>query len=257
MIRPWRSAKCSGMSFQPAAPKKYGPPISIAIQRTQRAPCSAPSGKRGGDQDAARDRGRDPEAARRLAKVRVVVARDPEQGDVGGPDDRVGDREDERRVVEGAGHADRRDQEPRHRGEDDEAHRALLGVDDAGEPRVADPRPPQDREHEEALRDALPGRLVSHQLRALRDREDEDEVEEELERRHRLALPERRAHPARPCARPALHHGPKDVRRFGSVVRVEKALADDAVSDPLRVGAVPAGLADVKCGRSPCACGRR
>ena len=30
-------------------------------------------------------------------------------------------------------------------------HRALLGVDDAGQPRVADPRPPQHAEHQQAL----------------------------------------------------------------------------------------------------------
>ena len=59
----------------------------------------------------------------------------------------------------------------------------LLGVDDARQPRVADPRPPQHAEHEQPLREPLPGRLVGHQRRALGQREHEDEVEEQLERR--------------------------------------------------------------------------
>ncbi len=65
---------------------------------------------------------------------------------------------------------------------------ALLRVDHAREPGVADPGPPQHAEHEQALGDALPGRVVGHQLRALREGEHEDEVEEQLERRDRLLL---------------------------------------------------------------------
>ena len=30
MIRPWRSAKWAGTSFQPSEPNKYGPPMSSA-----------------------------------------------------------------------------------------------------------------------------------------------------------------------------------------------------------------------------------
>ena len=43
-MSPWRSAKCSGSSFQPSAPKSAGPPISSSDREEPRAPpCSAPS----------------------------------------------------------------------------------------------------------------------------------------------------------------------------------------------------------------------
>ena len=92
------------------------------------------------------------------------------------------------RSPKASGHAERDDQQRRHRGEDDQPHRALLGVDDAGQPGVADPGPPEHAEHQQALGQPRPGRVVGHQRRALGDREDEDEVEEELQRRHPLAL---------------------------------------------------------------------
>ena len=68
----------------------------------------------------------------------------------------------------------------------DEADDAFLRVDDAGEPRVADPRPPQQGEHDHPLGHAGPGRVADHEPRHLGDREHEDEVEEELERRDTL-----------------------------------------------------------------------
>ena len=52
------------------------------------------------------------------------------------------------------------DQQRRHRGEHGEPDRALLGVDDAGQPGVADPGPPQHAEHERAPGEPLPGRVV-------------------------------------------------------------------------------------------------
>ena len=76
---------------------------------------------------------------------------------MGGPHDAVGDGEGEGAVAEGLGDAERHDQEPGHGREHDEPDRALLGVDDARQPRVADPRPPQ---HGRAR--ASPGRAPSH-----------------------------------------------------------------------------------------------
>ena len=92
------------------------------------------------------------------------------------------------RLPKASGHAERDDQHRRHRPEHDQPHRALLGVDDAGQPGVADPGPPEHPEHQQSLGQPRPGRVVGHQRRALGDREDEDEVEEELQRRHPLAL---------------------------------------------------------------------
>ena len=43
MMRPWRSAKCSGSSFQPSAPNSAGPPMSSARASSQSPPCTQPS----------------------------------------------------------------------------------------------------------------------------------------------------------------------------------------------------------------------
>ena len=86
MIRPWRSAKCSGTSFQPSAPKKYGPPKSIAIASAHERALSGAVEERGADQQRRTPIAvADPKAGRRLAQVRIVVAGDPEQRDVGTP----------------------------------------------------------------------------------------------------------------------------------------------------------------------------
>ena len=42
-ISPWRSEKWAGMSFQPSAPNRYGPPMSSAIASTHNPPCRGPS----------------------------------------------------------------------------------------------------------------------------------------------------------------------------------------------------------------------
>ena len=93
-----------------------------------------------------------------------------------------------------------------HRAEDRQPHDALLGVDDAGQPRVADPRPPQHAEDQQPAGHALPGRVVGHQRRALRQREHEDEVEEQLERGDRLLVAQDRGQARRPAGCRGLHH---------------------------------------------------
>src|SRR6185436_6085278 len=55
------------------------------------------------------------------------------------------------------------------------------------EPGVADPRPPQNSENQQAADEPVPVWIVRHQLRALGNRQHEHEVEEELERRNLLA----------------------------------------------------------------------
>ena len=87
-----------------------------------------------------------------LTERRVAAAGQHEEGDVRPADRSVGQGEFERELVEGLGHADRDDEEGGHGGEDRDAHRALLRIDDAGQPRVAGPRPPQHPEHEHSLR---------------------------------------------------------------------------------------------------------
>jgi hypothetical protein len=147
-----------------------------------------PVGERRADQQADADRGRHRERDHRRAQVRVVAAPDREQHEMRDPDAGVGEREQQRRIVERLGHAQRGDEERRHRPEHRDPHHALLGVDEARQPRVAAPGPPQHREHEHRLGEPVPGRLVGHQLRALGEREHEDEVEEQLERGHALLV---------------------------------------------------------------------
>jgi hypothetical protein len=104
------------------------------------------------------------------------------------PHDRIGAGEDQAGVAERLGHAQPDDEQRRHRDEDHDPDGVLLGVHDARQPRVADPRPPQHTEHEQPLRQPLPRRLVGHQRRALRQREHEHEVEEQLQRADRVPL---------------------------------------------------------------------
>ena len=51
-ISPWRSAKCSGSSFQPSAPKSAGPPMSSRSARSQSATLQRAVGERRGRDDA-------------------------------------------------------------------------------------------------------------------------------------------------------------------------------------------------------------
>jgi hypothetical protein len=99
---------------------------------------------------------------------------------------RVGDGEQQRVVVEGFRDRERRCQERPHRGEHEEALDPLLRGDVVRQPGIAAPGPPEQGEHEHALAEALPGRVVRHEQGDLGQREDEDEVEEELERRDLL-----------------------------------------------------------------------
>ena len=124
-----------------------------------------------------------------MAKVRVVAGCDEEQHEVGAAHDPVPAGEQQRRGVESLRHAQRDHEQSRHCGEDREPDDFLLGVDDAGEPRIANPCPPHHAEHEQALGESLPRGLVRHQRGALRERQNEDEVEEELERSDPLSLP--------------------------------------------------------------------
>ena len=164
---------------------------------------------RGADQEPHADRSAHRQRGHRLAKRGVLPAGQHEEGDVRGAHRPVGQGEVERELVEGLGDADRDDQECSHGREDDDAHGALLGIDHARQPRVTRPRPPEHPEHQQALRQPFPGRVVEHQRGALGDRENEDEVEEELERHHPLPFAHHGTEPrgARACRR---GHGAHD-----------------------------------------------
>ncbi len=147
--------------------------------------------RRGQQRDGDGGAGGQPED--RVAQRVVLGAGEHEEGDLGAAHDPVDQREGKGQVAEGFRHAERDQQQRRHRAEDDQAHRTLLGVDHAGQPGVAGPGPPEHAEHQQALGQARPGRVVRHQRRALGYRQHEDEVEEELQRRYPLAFAQGRA----------------------------------------------------------------
>ena len=96
-------------------------------------------------------------------------------------DDEVGDREPRGFVRECVRDGERHEEASEHRGEDEEARRDVLDVDRVGQPRVRRPRPPHEREDERGAREAGGARVLEDEGRDLGEREDEDEVEEELD----------------------------------------------------------------------------
>ena len=115
-------------------------------------------------------------------QIAVASAGDGVQHQMRDPNHRVGARKEERVVAEDVRHRQRCDQHRPHRPEHRDPDDALLGVDRVRQPGVRGPGPPEHAEHEQALSQTCPGRVGDHEPRHLRDREDEDQVEEELER---------------------------------------------------------------------------
>jgi hypothetical protein len=119
-----------------------------------------------------------------VAHRRVALGGDPEQRRVQHPHGEVRAAPEHAVVLERPRRGERDDQERAHRQEHDHARPAQLGVDGGRQPRVAAPPPPQDREDHQAAGHARERRVVGHERGDLRQREHEDEVEEQLERRH-------------------------------------------------------------------------
>jgi hypothetical protein len=94
-------------------------------------------------------------------------------------------------VVERLRHGDGKNERGGHRGEHRGSPEPLLRLDDVAEPRVADPRPPQQCEDQQPAHDHVGGQVARHQGRDLCEGEDEDEVEEQLDRRDASLLLDR------------------------------------------------------------------
>ena len=114
--------------------------------------------------------------------------------DVHGPHEQVGDAEQDAVVAEGLGHSEGGDQHRAHGREHRQPHGALFGVQRVRQPGVGGPGPPERAQDEHPAQDPAPGRVVGEQARDLRDREDEDEVEEKLERSDALLVGGRSLH---------------------------------------------------------------
>ena len=132
--------------------------------------------------EAPSDRGRS-EAEKRAAAVGIVASDDGGEDEMKQADEEVGDAEQHGVVSEGARHRQGDAEHRRHRGEHRQPDATLVDVHRARQPRVDAPRPPERREHEHPAEDSTPRRVVREQDRDLGDREHEDQVEEELERR--------------------------------------------------------------------------
>ena len=187
-MRAWRSAKWPGTSIHPSDPKRYGPPKSSKSASAQSAPWSAPSVRPAATMIATAIAVLAARPFTEWRRLGVVPACEREQRELHEAHDPVGAGEEQRRVVERLRHAEGDDEQRGHRDEDRDPDDPFLRIDHARQPRVADPRPPEQAEHEEAPGEPLPGRVGRHQRRALGEREHEDEIEEQLERQDALLL---------------------------------------------------------------------
>jgi hypothetical protein len=101
-------------------------------------------------------------------------------------DDQVAHAEGQAAAVERAGDGEGQDEVSGHAAEQDHPLAQLARRDRVGQPRVAAVHPPDEREHDHDLPEGLKRQVVGQHGGELRDREDEDEVEEQLERRDAL-----------------------------------------------------------------------
>ena len=137
------------------------------------------------------EQGRADEGARQdpddgAQQLGIAAAGDRVEDEMEGAHDEVRDAEDDAVDLEGVRRGQRHDEHRGHRPEHGDSDGALLRVQRVGEPGVRRPRPPQHAEKEEAAQQAIPGRVVGEEAGDLGDGEDEDEIEEELERGHPL-----------------------------------------------------------------------
>jgi len=126
------------------------------------------AGRREPEQDAATDE--------------IVATNNRGEDEVDEADEKIGNAEQNGVGAEGARDGEGDAQHDRRRGEHREPDGAFVDVDRARQPGIGRPRPPDGRENQHPAEEPAPRRLAREQLRHLGDREDEDQVEEELER---------------------------------------------------------------------------
>ena len=128
------------------------------------------------------------------AEPRIVLGREPEDPQMEQPQREVRDGEDDRseqpagQVDERLGHAERQHEHRAHRAEHGHAADALVRAQDVAHPREPHPAPPEQAEHQHPAHDPLPREVVGHQGGHLGEREDEDQIEEQLDRRDARVL---------------------------------------------------------------------
>ena len=173
-----RSAKCEGITRQPRSRRRV-PTTSIAIETLQtyarKSPSTNPPTR--ATSAAVRNRGELEVARSSCGSWRVPQLKSADCS----TDDEVRDGEPRGFVLVRVGHGQRHEQGAGHRNEHDQARDDALDVDCVREPRVGRPRPPDHRKDERGSRETGDGGVFEDECRDLREREDEDEVEEQLE----------------------------------------------------------------------------
>ncbi len=186
----------------PAAPVEAGPPRHAVederrrvVDRERRQPEPRPGRRVDEPAREPERRGRGEPGQDRAGAApldRPALRRGEGQEDVPADLDRdVGAGEEQPAAGEGLGDRDREQQAAEHQPDQEQPDDDRARVELVRDPGRVVPGPPDDEQREQRPPGAAPGEVVEQQVRDLRDREDEDEVVEELERRRALlaALP--------------------------------------------------------------------
>jgi hypothetical protein len=169
----------------------HAPAGQVGEQRPEEA-----DGERGHPEDVLRadvdepgrqDQGAADEGGRRRPQdrpqeIRIAARGESEQRAVHDVDDEEGNAEQDAVIAERRRDGKRRDEHGGHRHQQRRKHNALIGIDRIRQPGIGRPRPPERCEDQQPLPEPTPRRIVQQHPRDLRERQDEDEVEEELER---------------------------------------------------------------------------
>jgi hypothetical protein len=116
-------------------------------------------------------------------QVAVPAAGDAVQEEVEGAHGEICDTEGHPVTAERARSCERHDQHRHHRAEHSEPDGAFLSVQGVRQPGVRRPSPPEGAQQKEAPEEAVPRGAVREEARHLRDCEDENEIEEQLQAR--------------------------------------------------------------------------
>ena len=182
------------------------PPVNQDRDQPQGHLCASAQ-KRRPHQQPDRNGCADCEPKDRTPHDRIVTAGQHEERYVSPTNEPVYERETKCTVAERLGNGVRDYKEGGHHSEHDESNRAFLRLDDAGQPGITHPGPPQHGQHHHAPADAGPGGIGRDQGGALGEPEHEDQVEEQLERSDRLSLPQLGTQPrCSATAVLAIHH---------------------------------------------------
>ena len=184
MISPCRSTKCAGSTRQPPIPTTSGPRNPTASATTQSIVREPAVGEPRGENERGAGEGRGSDSQDRRQQVSVAARPRSErvQREMHDVHDQKGNAEHDPVPAERVGDGQCGDEHRGHRNQDRAPHRFLFGIDSVGQPGVGRPGPPERRQDQKAVPEPAPGRIIREDRRHLGEREDEDEVEEELER---------------------------------------------------------------------------